>query len=100
MAASGFNLDHTGLSARRDWPSLFTGLPAVVIVGVCCGSPLLWIVGALFFASAAVLMPSLSYAYGWSQVTRMLRVFLTDHLGIDFVQRFGLTFVPAGPADT
>jgi ABC-type Fe3+ transport system permease subunit len=130
----------------------------VVIVGVCSGLPLLWIAGALLFASpavraelhlnsfrlqllfrtfaynglaavlatamgvpaafvlgrgrgivarlmwvvlpAALLMPSLSYAYGWSQAARLLRIFLTDHLGIEFVRRFGLTFIPAGPADT
>ena len=130
----------------------------MVIVGVCSGLPLVWMAGAIFFASpevraelhltsfrvglllrtlgynglaaviatamglpaafvlgrgrgivgklmwvvlpAALLMPSLSYAYGWSQATRMLRVFLTDHFGLEFVQRFGLTFMPAGPADT
>ena len=138
--------------------SLLTALPAILIVGVCSGLPLLWMAGAIAFASpavraelhlssfrlelllrtfaynglaallatlmglpaafvlgrgkgfvaklmwvvlpAALLMPSLSYTYGWSQVTRMLRIYLTDHLGIETVARLGLTFMPAGPADT
>jgi ABC-type Fe3+ transport system permease subunit len=137
---------------------LLAALPAILIVGVCSGLPLLWIAGAVLFASpavraelhlnsfriqllirtfeynglaavfatlmglpaafvlgrgrgifaklmwvvlpAALLMPSLSFAYGWSQAARLLRIFLTDHFGIAFVQRFGLTFMPAGPADT
>ena len=145
-------------AATRDWSALLTGLPAVLIVSVCSGLPLLWMAGAIIFASpdvraelhltsfrlqlllrtfaynglaaliatamglpaafvlgrgrglvgklmwvvlpAALLMPSLSYAYGWSQAARLLRVFLTDHFGIELVQRFGLTFMPAGPADT
>ncbi len=145
-------------AATRDWTALLTGLPAVLIVAICSGLPLLWMAGAIFFASpdvraelhltsfrlqlllrtfaynglaaliatamglpaafvlgrgrgivgklmwvvlpAALLMPSLSYAYGWSQAARLLRIFLTDHFGLELVQRFGLTFMPAGPADT
>ena len=143
---------------RRELPALVTALPAILIVFVCSGLPLVWMAGAVLFASpavraelhinsfraqllgrtfaynglaavfatlmglpaafvlgrgrgilaklmwvvlpAALLMPSLSYAYGWSQAARLLRVFLQDHVGTDFVQRFGLTFAPAGPADT
>jgi len=135
-----------------------TALPAILIVGICCGLPLLWMAGALLMASpavraelhvtsfraqllartlgyngfaavlatlmglpaafvlgrgrgifvklmwvilpAALLMPSLSYAYGWSQFARLLRIFLTNHFGLSFVQRTGLTFFPGGPADT
>ncbi|HEY8748908.1 MAG TPA: hypothetical protein VIM11_13085 [Tepidisphaeraceae bacterium] len=152
---------HAQLSFRHpriDRSAVLTSLPAIVIVAICSGLPLLWLAGAILFASpavraelhlnsfrlqlllrtfaynglaaifatlmglpaafvlgrgrgiftrlmwvilpAALLMPSLSYAYGWSQFARILRIFLTDHFGIDFVQRFGLTFIPAGPADT
>jgi ABC-type Fe3+ transport system permease subunit len=162
VTAAHSKLDYTKLPSprvvRRDWSALLTGLPAVVIVALCSGLPLLWMAGAIFFASpdvraelhlnsfrlqlllrtfaynglaaviatamglpaafvlgrgrgivgklmwvilpAALLMPSLSYAYGWSQAARLLRIFLTDHFGIEFVQRFGLAFMPAGPADT
>ncbi len=146
------------MSQQRDRSSILTALPALLIVGVCSGLPLLWMIGAAIFASpavraelhitsfrahlllrtlgynglaavlatviglpaafvlgrgrgifakvmwvvlpAALLMPSLSYAYGWSQVARMIRIGLTDHFGIAAVERLGLTFAPAGPADT
>ena len=162
MTTTHSKLNYTKLPSprvvRRDWSALLTGLPAVVIVSLCSGIPLLWMAGAILLASpdvraelhlnsfrlqlllrtfaynglaaviatamglpaafvlgrgrgivgklmwvilpAALLMPSLSYAYGWSQAARLLRIFLTDHFGVEFVQRFGLTFVPAGPADT
>jgi ABC-type Fe3+ transport system permease subunit len=154
-------VDYTNLPAprrQRELPAMVTALPAILIVFVCCGLPLIWMAGAVIFASpavraelhitsfraellartlgynglaailatlmglpaafvlgrgrgivarllwvvlpAALLMPSLSYAYGWSQAARILRVFLQNHMGTEFVQRFGLTFAPAGPADT
>ena len=143
---------------RISWSSFLTSLPAVLIVGICSGLPLLWMVGAVIFASpqvraelhitsfraqllartlgynglaavlatlmglpaafvlgrgrgwiarilwvilpAALLMPSLSYAYGWAQGARLLRTFLIDHYGIPFVRHYGLTFMPGGVMDT
>jgi ABC-type Fe3+ transport system permease subunit len=134
-------LDYTNLpepARQRELPALVTALPAIVIVFVCCGLPLIWMAGAVIFASpavraelhvnsfraellartlgynglaavlatlmglpaafvlgrgrgivaklmwvvlpAALLMPSLSYAYGWSQAARLLRVFLQNHM--------------------
>jgi iron(III) transport system permease protein len=137
-------------STRRVWVGGFlTALPAVVVFGVCSGLPLLWMVGAVIFASpavraelhitsfraqllartigynglaaiiatlmgipaafvlgrgrgwlarilwvllpAALLMPSLSYAYGWSQLARLCRPTLRP---------LGVTFIPGGTADT
>ena len=126
-----------------------TSLPAILIVGICSGLPLLWMIGAVILASpavraemhlnsfraellartlayngvaavlatlmglpaafvlgrgrgwiarlmwvvlpAALLMPSLSYAYGWSQMARICRPMLRP---------LGVTFIPGGPADT
>jgi ABC-type Fe3+ transport system permease subunit len=145
-------------SRRPAWSGFLTGLPAIVIVGICSALPLLWMVGAVILASpqvrselhitsfraqlllrtlgynglaaiiatlmglpaafvlgrgrgwiartlwvilpAALLMPSLSYAYGWSQGARLLRLFLLNHFGVEFVRRHGLTFMPGGIADT
>jgi ABC-type Fe3+ transport system permease subunit len=122
--------------------------PAVIIVAVCSGLPLVWMVGAVIFASpavrselhitsfrldllertlrwngeaaiiatlmglpgafvlgrgrgllarvlwvllpAALLMPSLSYAYGWAQLARLSRPILRP---------LGITFIPGGLAD-
>ena len=131
--------NETPSGTRRELPALVTGLPAILIVFVCSGLPLIWMAGAVIFASpavraelhinsfraqllartlgynglaallatlmglpaafvlgrgrgivarlmwvvlpAALLMPSLSYAYGWSQAARLLRVFLQNHIG-------------------
>ena len=64
------------------------GLPAGLVLGRGRGllARLLWAV-----LPAALLMPSLSYAYGWSQVVRVIR---------PLVQPWGVTFEPAGVADT
>ena len=143
---------------RGRWGEFCTAVPAILVFGICSGLPLLWMAGAVVFASpqvraelhltsfraellartigyngaaailatlmglpaafvlgrgrgwiakalwvllpAALLMPSLSYAYGWSQGVRLLRVFLADHYGTEFVRRYGLTFMPGGVADT
>lgn len=135
-----------------------TALPAILVVGICSGLPLIWMVGAVVWASpqvrselhvtafraqllartigynglaaviatlmglpaafvlgrgrgpiakamwvilpAALLMPSLSYAYGWAQFVRLAREALRDHYGTAFVQKWGLTFPPGGVADT
>ena len=64
------------------------GLPAAFVLGRGRGwtARLLWII-----LPAALLMPSLSYAYGWSQMARILRPALRP---------LGITFVPGGVADT
>ncbi len=64
------------------------GLPAGLVLGRGRGwlSRLLWVV-----LPAALLMPSLSYAYGWSQFVRQCRPVLVP---------MGITFVPGGWADT
>jgi iron(III) transport system permease protein len=129
--------------------SFWTGLPAALIIGVCCALPLAWMIGAMLLASpavraeltmtrfraellgrtlgynglaavlatlmglpaafvlgrgrgviakglwivlpAALLMPSLSYAYGWNQLVILLRPTLRPT---------GVSFVPGGFADT
>lgn len=73
------------------------GLPAAFVLGRGRGwfAKVMWVV-----LPAALLMPSLSYAYGWGQGARLLRISLTKHYGIEFVRRFGLTFAPGGIADT
>lgn len=140
------------------WSGLLTGLPAILIVGVCGVLPLLWMAGAVVLSSpavraelhidsfraelmartigyngaaavlatlmglpaafvlgrgrgwfakvmwvvlpAALLMPSLSYAYGWAQGARLLREWVRDRYGIEVVRHLGLTFAPGGFADT
>ena len=64
------------------------GLPAGFVLGRGRGitARVLWVV-----LPAALLMPSLSYAYGWSQMARILRPAL---------QPLGVTFIPGGTADT
>jgi len=73
------------------------GLPAAFVLGRGRGviAKTLWVV-----LPAALLMPSLSYAYGWSQGARLLRICLAGHFGVEFVRRYGLTFMPGGVADT
>jgi ABC-type Fe3+ transport system permease subunit len=85
------------------------GLPAAFVLGRGRGlfARVLWVV-----MPAALLMPSLSYAYGWSQVTRIIQpklrwlgetVFHTPSFGIlhrvFFHLPIHITFVPNGPAD-
>ena len=64
------------------------GLPAGLVLGRGKGwlSRFLWVL-----LPAALLMPSLSYAYGWSQFVRQCRPVLVP---------LGITFVPGGWADT
>jgi ABC-type Fe3+ transport system permease subunit len=73
------------------------GLPAAFVLGRGRGlfAKIMWVV-----LPAALLMPSLSYAYGWAQGARLLHDWVRDHYGIEFVRRFGLTFAPGGIADT
>lgn len=136
-------------SRRFNWTGFATAFPAALIVFVCCAMPLLWMVGAILFASpavraelhvnsfrlrlmartigyngaagviatlmglpaafvlgrgrgwaartlwiilpAALIMPSLSYAYGWSNLVFLLRPALRP---------LGITFIPGGVADT
>jgi iron(III) transport system permease protein len=63
------------------------GLPAALVLGRGRGrlSKVLWAI-----LPAALLMPSLAYAYGWSQFVRLLR---------PVFEQMSITFVPAGPAD-
>lgn len=63
------------------------GLPAGVVLGRGRGwiARLLWV-----FLPAALLLPSLSYAYGWSQFVRLIRPTLAP---------LGITFIPNGYAD-
>ena len=64
------------------------GLPAGLVLGRGRGwlAKLLWVL-----LPAALLMPSLSYAYGWSQFVRICR---------PVFRPMGVTFVPGGWADT
>jgi ABC-type Fe3+ transport system permease subunit len=63
------------------------GLPAGLILGRGrgCFAKILWVI-----LPAALLMPSLSYAYGWSQFVRLSR---------PFFRPMGITFIPGGNAD-
>lgn len=73
------------------------GLPAAFVLGRGRGwfAKVMWVV-----LPAALLMPSLSYAYGWAQGARLLREWVRDHYGIEVVRHLGLTFAPGGVADT
>jgi ABC-type Fe3+ transport system permease subunit len=64
------------------------GLPAGIVLGRGRGAlaKILWLL-----LPAALLMPSLSYAYGWSQFVRLTR---------PFFRPLGVTFIPGGVADT
>jgi ABC-type Fe3+ transport system permease subunit len=64
------------------------GLPAGLVLGRGRGwlAKVLWII-----LPAALLMPSLSYAYGWSQFVRLAR---------PMFRPMGITFIPGGTADT
>jgi ABC-type Fe3+ transport system permease subunit len=73
------------------------GLPAAFVLGRGRG----WIAKAMWvILPAALLMPSLAYAYGWAQFVRLVRVALANHYGTPFLQKYGLTFPPGGVADT
>jgi ABC-type Fe3+ transport system permease subunit len=64
------------------------GIPAAFVLGRGRG----WLARVLWvLLPAALLMPSLSYAYGWSQLARLCRPTLRP---------LGITFVPGGTADT
>src|SRR5437588_3881965 len=65
------------------------GLPAGFVLGRGRGwlARLLWVV-----LPAALLMPSLSYAYGWKELAFRVEPWLRAHAGI--------TFTPGGTADT
>jgi ABC-type Fe3+ transport system permease subunit len=73
------------------------GLPAAFVLGRGRGpiAKAMWVI-----LPAALLMPSLSYAYGWAQFVRLVRVSLANHYGTPFLQKYGLTFPPGGVADT
>jgi len=64
------------------------GLPAGIVLGRGRGwlAKILWLL-----LPAALLMPSLSYAYGWSQFVRLTR---------PVFRPLGVTFIPGGVADT
>ncbi len=63
------------------------GLPAAFVLGRGRGviARVMWVL-----IPAALILPSLSYAYGWSQCARLIR---------PHVERFGVTFAPGGAAD-
>jgi ABC-type Fe3+ transport system permease subunit len=64
------------------------GIPAGFVLGRGRGivARVLWVL-----LPAALLMPSLSYTYGWSQLAHLCRRWL---------QPMGITFIPGGTADT
>lgn len=63
-------------------------LPVAVVLGRGRG----WWVGVLWFVlPAALLVPSITYAYGWSQFVRLTRPF--------WLELFGVSFAPASPSD-
>jgi iron(III) transport system permease protein len=66
------------------------GIPAAFVLGRGRGfaSRILWVI-----LPAALLMPSLSFAYGWAQLIRLLQ----DH--VPLLYKMGITFYPTGPAD-
>ena len=69
------------------------GLPAGIVLGRGRGlfSKVLWVL-----LPAALLLPSLSYAYGWAQLVRMMR---NSDLFRPVLHSLGITFRPNGPAD-
>lgn len=64
------------------------GLPGAFVLGRGRGlfARVMWVL-----LPAALLMPSLSYAYGWAQLARLSRPLLRP---------LGVTFIPGGTADT
>jgi hypothetical protein len=81
----GRTLAYNGLAALI---ATLMGIPAGFVLGRGRGlvARLLWVL-----LPAALLMPSLSYAYGWAQLARLSR---------DTLRPFGVTFIPGGTADT
>ena len=71
----GRTLGYNGLAAVI---ATAMGLPAGLVLGRGRGAVVrgLWVV-----LPAALLMPSLSYAYGWSQVVRLARLWVADGSG-------------------
>jgi ABC-type Fe3+ transport system permease subunit len=88
-------LEYNGLAAIL---ATLMGIPAALVLGR--GRPwlsrIMWVL-----LPSALLMPSLSYAYGWSQLVRLLQDFCTDftlrHFGINHVYR--LTMRPGETLD-
>ena len=76
-----------GYNAAAAVLATLMGLPAALVLGRGRGifARLLWLV-----LPAMLLMPSLSYTYGWSQFLRLARPLL---------EPLGITFSPAGLAD-
>jgi ABC-type Fe3+ transport system permease subunit len=66
-------LGYNGLAAIL---ATLMGLPAALVLGR--GRPwlsrIMWVL-----LPSALLMPSLSYAYGWSQLVRLIQVFISDY---------------------
>lgn len=101
-ARAAFSLDrfHAALLARTVAYNLgaaaiatLMGLPAGFVLGRGRGflARVLWVV-----LPAALLMPSLSYAYGWNQLVRLAQE--SDRVG-QWLRSLGITFRPTGPAD-
>jgi len=77
-----------GYNAAAAMIATAMGLPAAFVLGRGRGllARVLWIA-----LPAALLLPSLSYAYGWAQLVRIIRPSLRP---------LGILFRPNGPADT
>ena len=89
-----------GFNAAAAVIATLMGLPAGFVLGRGRGlfAKLLWVI-----LPAALLLPSLSYAYGWSQFVRILQPYLragdqTPLFGL-FHLPIHLNFRPNGPAD-
>jgi ABC-type Fe3+ transport system permease subunit len=82
----GRTLGYNGLAAIL---ATLMGLPAGFMLGRGRGwlARILWVL-----LPAALLMPSLSYAYGWSQVMRIVQIFCEAH-------HLRFSIEPAGPID-
>jgi ABC-type Fe3+ transport system permease subunit len=81
----GRTLAYNGLAALI---ATLMGLPAGFVLGRGRG----WVARTMWvLLPAALLMPSLSFAYGWSQLARLSRPMLRP---------MGITFIPGGNADT
>ena len=81
----GRTLGYNGLAAIL---ATLMGLPAGFVLGRGRGllARLMWVI-----LPTALLMPSLSYAYGWAQMVRIAR---------PMFRPLGVTFIPGGTADT
>jgi ABC-type Fe3+ transport system permease subunit len=76
-----------GYNAAAAVIATLMGLPAAFVLGRGRGllAKVLWVI-----LPAALLMPSLAYAYGWSQVVRIIR---------PWMHPLGISFEPTSPAD-